>query len=181
MKTTTVVGTAAEDYIHIILLSWPPVLNTHLVTPYYILCALHQDVQDLYFPSLLQTIFAQDLRGFQPLSGPGRLRSFVTRRRRRIVKTVRKQRNVLPQREWVIARVSDCLNNIKILLFPSFVCPKWENRQQIYRRGQPDELVIENKFRGGVYFSQRRSYRGSYVTILDFRGPDTVIRTWSTA
>lgn len=63
MKTTTVVATAGEDYIHIILLSWLPVLNTHLGAPYYI-CAL--DIQDVYFPSLLQVVFAQDLAAFNP-------------------------------------------------------------------------------------------------------------------
>jgi len=63
MKTTTVVATAVEDYIHIILLSRPSVLNTHLGALYYIRAL---DIRDVYFLSLLQVVFAQNFCGFQP-------------------------------------------------------------------------------------------------------------------
>lgn len=139
MKDDAAAATAAEDYVRIILLSHvlllPPVLNTRLGAPYYACTA--PGLQDVYFPSLVRIVFAQDLRGFQPQPGWHRFpcSSFA---RRRISKTVRKQystrvREVLPQ-----GRTACCpgfrLSLYIILLCPPFVSTKWANRPQFELR-----------------------------------------------
>jgi len=88
MKTTTVVATAAEDYIHIILLSWQYVLNTRLGAVLYIMCTASGCIRRILSVTSGDRLCTGPSR-FSTLIRTGPLGSFVTRRRRRIVKTVR--------------------------------------------------------------------------------------------